>query len=270
MLPKKICFKHLPYKFSMFFILSKLLQFLIDPFVWIFVLLLISFFARDYDLKRRAIRWTVILTIFFSNSFIFSEFSRAWETPATHYDSLKVYDAGIVLGGMLTYDKEYDRIQFNRGTDRLLQAIELYKKGIIKKVVFTGGSGSISHPEIKEGPLVERYLLTLGIPREAFLIEGESNNTHENAVFTKALLDEKKLEGEFLLITAAFHMRRGSACFEKVGIKTAPYSADRYVSQYRNFTFDHLFMPHVTTIDNFRNLIHEIVGFVVYKVVGYA
>jgi uncharacterized SAM-binding protein YcdF (DUF218 family) len=253
----------------MFFVLSKLLQFLIGPLTWIIILLFFSLFAKDINFKKKCLQWAFIFILFFSNAFIFNEFARAWEIPATRYESLKQYDAGIVLGGMMTYDKEYDRLQFNRGADRLLQAIELYKRGIIKKIIFTGGSGSVLHPDEREGPLVERYLLTLGIPQTDFLIESESKNTHENAVLTKELLDKENVKGNFLLITSAFHMRRSLACFKTVGIATEPYSTDRY-SGSRKFEFDHLFIPDVSAIYDFSNLIHEIVGFITYKIVGYA
>ena len=103
------------------------------------------------------------LFFFFTNSFILEEVNRLWETPATHYKDLKTYDAGIVLGGMLDYDMTFDRIQFQRGADRLFQAIELYKRGDIKKIFFVGGSGSIEFAGMREGMFVRRYLLTLGI-----------------------------------------------------------------------------------------------------------
>lgn len=237
--------------------------------MWIVVLLFFSVFAKNENLKKRAIRLSLILTLIFSNSFIFDECERAWEIPITRYESLKKYEAGIVLGGMMVYDKEYDRLQFQRGADRLLQSVELYKKGYIKKIIFTGGSGSILHPDEKEGAWVQRYLLTIGIPQKDFLIENESQNTHENAVFTKALLDNENLKGNFLLITSAFHMRRSLGCFEKEGILVSPYSTDRYAGP-RKFEFDYLFIPDASTLYDFNNLIHEIIGFITYKIVGYA
>lgn len=252
----------------MFFILSKLLQFAINPMIWIVVLLLLAVLSRDDNFKKKCLRWALVFTLIFSNSFVFDECERAWEIPATPYKSLKKYEAGIVLGGVALYDKEYDRIQFQRGADRLFQAIELYKRGYIKKIVFTGGSGSVLHPEDKEGPWVERYLLTLGIPKQGFLIESESVNTHENAVFTKALLDKEKMKGEFLLITSGFHMRRSLACFKKEGLVTTPYSTDRYAGP-RKFEFEYLLIPDASVIFKFNNLIHEIIGFITYKIVGY-
>lgn len=253
----------------MFFILSKVLQFIIDPFIWIIILLLVSLFAYDYNTKKRTFRLALIFALFFSNTFIFGEFVRLWEMPATPYNQLKTYEAGIVLGGMTKYDAALDRIQFRRGADRLLQAIELYKKGIIKVIVFTGGSGSMLHPEEKEGVFIERYLLTLGIPKKDFFIEGESKNTRENATLTKELIEKKKLQGDFLLITSAFHMRRSLACFKKVGIEASPYCTDRYGGP-RKFELEHLFLPESAVLDSFRNFIHEVVGFIIYKIVGYA
>lgn len=253
----------------MFFILSKILQFLINPMVWIVVLLFFSLFAKEERFRKRSLRFLLIFTILFSNSFLFNECQGAWEIPVTPYSSLKKYEVGIVLGGIMKYDRQNDRLRFQRGSDRLFQAIELYKRGYIKKIVFTGGSGSVLHPEDKEGPWVERYLLTLGIPPQDFLIEGESQNTHENAVYTKALLDKNNFKGEFLLITSAFHMRRSLGCFEKEGMHVSPYSTDRYAGP-RKFEFDHLLIPDASALYDFNNLIHEVVGYITYKMVGYA
>lgn len=252
----------------MFFILSKILQFAINPLIWILVLLLFAIFSKDEDRKKRYLRLSLVFSFLFSNAFLFDECERAWEIPATPYESLKKYEAGIVLGGLMMYDKGYDRLQFQRGADRLFQAIELYKRGYIKKIIFTGGSGSLLHPEDKEGFWVERYLLTLGIPQHDFIIESESKNTHENAVFTKAVLEKENINGELLLITSAFHMRRSIGCFEKEGIHVTSYSTDRHAGP-RKFELDHLLLPNASAINEFNNLVHEIVGFITYKIVGY-
>jgi uncharacterized SAM-binding protein YcdF (DUF218 family) len=253
----------------MFFILSKLLVFIITPLVWIIALLFFSVFSKNENRKKKCLRWALVITLLFSNSFIFDECVRLWEIPATHYENLKTYDVGIVLGGTSSYDPVFKRVQFSRGVDRLLQAVELYKRGTIKKMLFTGGSGSILHPDMKEGNYIKRYLVILGVPEKDFLIESESQNTHENAVFTKALLEREKINGSYLLITSAFHMRRSLGCFKKAGVIVEPYSVDRYAGP-RKFEFDYLFIPNTSTINDWNNLIHEIVGFITYKIIGYS
>lgn len=252
----------------MFFILSKLLTFIITPIIWIVFLLLIAVFTKNKLRKKRCLYAGVGLLLLFTNSFIFDEAVRLWEIKAVAPAKIKSYNAGILLGGMSVYDQELNRAQFYRGVDRLMQTIELYKTGKIKKIIFTGGSGRVLHPEMKEGIYLERYLLYLGVPKNDFLIESESNNTHENAVFTKTLLEQKDIKGDFLLITSAFHMRRSLACFEREGIKAKPYSTDRYAGS-RKFEFDFLFIPNASAMNDWNVLIHELVGYVTYKIMGY-
>ena len=253
----------------MFFIFSKLLVFLISPVVWIISLLFFSLLSKYPVRKKSGLRWALFLSVFFSNQFLFDECSRLWEVPATRYEILKPYDFGIVLGGMSVYDEDFDRAQFFRCADRLMQTVELYRRGIIKKIIFTGGSGSLLHPEIKEGDYISRYLLNMGIPQNDFLIERESKNTRENALYTKAIVEKENINGKFLLITSAWHMRRSLGCFTKVGIEVDAYSADRYAGP-RKYEFDHLFIPQPQIIYSWDILIHEIVGFITYKIVGYS
>jgi uncharacterized SAM-binding protein YcdF (DUF218 family) len=253
----------------MFFTFSKLFAFVITPLMWIITLLFFSLFSKDEKRRKKCLRWALGLTLFFSNSFIFDECIRLWEIPATHYEDIKQYNVGIVLGGMSSYDPEMQRAQFFRGVDRLLQAIELYKRGTIKKIIFTGGSGSILHPDMKEGVYITRYLDIFGVPEKDFLIESESKNTRENAILTRQLLDQQHIKGSYLLITSASHMRRSLACFRKVGIEVTPYSTDRYAGP-RKFEFDHLIIPAVSTMNDWNTLLKELVGFTVYKIMGYA
>lgn len=253
----------------MFFIFSKILAFIITPLVWILAMLAWAVFTKDENRKRKLVRNSLLLALFFSNTFIFDEVVRKWEIPATPYSEIGKYEYGIVLGGMSSYDPTLERAQVYRGFDRLLQGVELYRAGYIKKIIFTGGSGSIAHPDMKEGNYINRYMLYMGIPKEDFLIESESQNTRENATLTKKMLDEKKIEGKMLLITSAFHMRRSLGCFKKAGMEVDAYSTDRYAGP-RKFEFDHLFIPNLSAMEDWNNLIHEMVGYLTYKIFGYA
>lgn len=255
----------------MFFYLSKIFSFLITPIVWIFALLVFGLISKNKKRNKYALIRAVVLFYFFTNSFILEELFRLWEVRAVKYEDLKVYDAGIVLGGILNYDEELDRIQFHRGADRIFQAVELYKTGVIKKIFFVGGSGSIEFAHIKEGMFIRRYLLTLGIPEEDIWIENESRNTRENALNAKAFLEKNNyMTGNYLLITSAYHMRRTLACFKKVGISATPYSVDRYAGSHRRYALDHLLIPDVQALMGWNVLLHEWVGLIVYKISGYA
>lgn len=194
---------------------------------------------------------------------------RLWEIPTIKESDMKGYDVGIVLGGMVSYDSHLDRLQFSKGSDRILQAIQLYEDGIIDKILITSGSGSITYADIKEAPLIKRYLATLEIPEDDILIESESKNTHENALFSKPILDKEAPHGKYLLITSAFHMRRGVGCFNKVGIKVTPFSTDRYSGGPRRWSLDFLLVPNIDAFQAWNVLIHEMTGYLVYKIAGY-
>lgn len=255
----------------MFFFISKIISFLLTPVFWVFSLLLFALISKNPKRKKRALVGAVVVLYFFSNSFILEEFNRVWELPATYYKDLKKYDAGIVLGGFMSYDYQFDRIQFHRGADRLFQAVELYKIGVIKKIFFVGGSGSIEFANMKEGVFVRRYLLTLGIPEDDIWIENESRNTRENAFNAKVILVENKIDsGKFLLITSGHHMRRALACFDVLGIDVTPYSVDRSASPVRRYSPGHLLIPNVNTLMWWDAVIHEWIGVIVYKMKGYA
>lgn len=252
----------------MFFILSKILSFIIHPVTWIFVLLLFSLFSK----KGKSKKWTIITLIvfyLFSNEFLFCEVMRAWEEPRKKIDSLDNYDVVIVLGGMVSFDSDLERIQTNRAADRILQALLVYKKGKAKKLFISGGSGSLQFLDMKESLIIKNYLTQIGIPGHDIFIESESKNTYENAVYTRKELERLGLQNaKLLLVTSASHMYRSKKCFEKQGLIIDTYSAD-VVAGPRKFVFDHLFLPNGNTLNDWYNLLHEIIGVATYKIMGY-
>jgi uncharacterized SAM-binding protein YcdF (DUF218 family) len=253
----------------MFFIISKLLAFIIAPIVWVTVLLIWALLTKDPRKKRKVLIITFCVFYFFSNTFILDEFMRKYETPAVQESSLNgKYDAAIVLGGMIAYDPTFIRPQFDRAVDRLMQAVTLYKDGKVRRIFISGGSGSVLEKNVLEGVILKEYLLKLGIPDTSIVIEKYSKNTHENALFSKPILDSLNKNGRYILITSAFHMRRSIRCFEKAGIHVTPFSADRY-SGPRKFVFDSMFIPATEALDAWNVLLHEWIGLLTYKIAGY-
>lgn len=252
----------------MFFILSKILQFFLMPLVWFFIIVIISFFIKRKDIKNKLRLFAFILLLFFSNPFIQDEFMRWWEIKAVKVSDIQQkYDYGIVLTGMISYDNTYERINFLRSSDRIFQAIDLYKQGIISNIFITGGSGMIFDQHNKESEILKKYLLRIGIPQENIIIETESRNTYENALETGKML---KPDGSksYLLITSAFHLRRASACFKKQGFEFDVFATDRYAGN-RKFQVNHLIVPKAETLLRWNILIKEMFGTIAYKIVGY-
>jgi uncharacterized SAM-binding protein YcdF (DUF218 family) len=255
----------------MFFILSKILAFLFSPLVWVFGLLVFTLFHKN-ERRNKRIRIIVLIVLYLcSNSFVVDELFRAYEPVTPDYDLMDTkYEAAIVLGGIGSIDKRLNKLTFNYSGDRLFQPLRFLHNHRIKKLVFTGGSGSIEFPENKEGIYIKKYLNEIGIPDSLLVIESESKNTVENAVFTKKILDSLGINGNMLLVTSAYHMPRSMAVFKKAGYENlTPYITNK-LSGNRRFTFDHLFIPNPDALFQLQFLIHEWMGYLVYKVKGYA
>jgi uncharacterized SAM-binding protein YcdF (DUF218 family) len=253
-----------------FFYLSKILSFLIAPAMWIFVLLVWAVFTKNEIRRRKLLIWSVSLFFFFGNSFVVDECFRQWETVTEDIDLQQTkYDAAVILGGVGDIDLRLQKINFGYSADRVFQALPLYYKGRFRKLIFTGGSGSIEFPDKREGIFVGKYLREIQFPDSALIIESASRNTYENAIFTKRITDSLQLHN-ILLITSAFHMPRALAIFRKAGFKNVtPYITNKF-SGMRRFTPDHLLIPNAGALMSVQLLIHEWIGYIIYKMKGYA
>jgi uncharacterized SAM-binding protein YcdF (DUF218 family) len=251
----------------MFFFLSKLIVFLLSPLTWAFALFLAAaYFFREKRGRQFLIQGLIFLYIF-SNSFIRKEVYRIWEYPFTH--PVGTYDYAIVLGGFSSFDYDASRIKFTAAGDRFFQAYQLYELGKINKMLISGGSGEVLHPERTESDKVRDFVLSLHVPEQDIIMEKESRNTHENAVNTARWLKENNASGDsLLLITSATHMRRALGCYQKEGLKVVPYTTDRD-SEPRAFDPENLFVPDPDNLHKWIVLIKEIVGIAVYKIAGY-
>lgn len=252
----------------MFFVFSKILNYFFLPIIWVFGLLLAGLLVKRQPLKKRLLISAAVVLYFFSNDFIIDRIMAGWEIPAVMQSDIKgKYDVAIVLGGYTEFDPSLDRVQFESGGDRLFQALELYKKGYVRKIMLDGGSGSLVGTNV-EAPHLQAYLHKIGIPDSDVIIEPRSRNTHENAIFAKPLLDSIAPHGKYLLVTSGYHMRRSLACFKKASIELLPYTTDR-VSGPVKLEFDYLFIPSLDALYHWEVLLHEWIGMISYKTAGY-
>jgi uncharacterized SAM-binding protein YcdF (DUF218 family) len=253
----------------MFFFISKILAFLITPMFWIMGLLLWAILTKSQTRKK----WLMIISFclgwLLSNSFILNEVLLKWEGPvAKNSEITESYDIGIVLGGFSSFDTISNRYQLQESGDRLWQALYLYKTGKIKKILISGGSGSILHKKITEADKARDVLIEMGIPSKDLLIETNSRNTRENATESAKLINAVNPDAHCLLITSAFHMKRSMGCYKKVHLDITPYKAD-YMSKVRVWDPDVLLLPKPESLFGWNKLIREIVGYYSYKIAGY-
>lgn len=254
----------------MFFILSKALFFLITPFNWLLFSVGGYFFWKKEPWRKR-FKWIAICSfLFFGNTFIFSECCHVIEVPGTHMKNLKNYDVGIVLTGMAEYNTDLNLLSIRRSADRIWQALTLYHRGKIKKIMISGDSGYVTDRGLHEASQFKEVLLSWGIPEKDIITEERSRNTHENALETHKIIHRSYPHFKnILLITSGIHMRRAKACFDKVGVRCDTYSTDLYTGPNHSYFWDQYIIPHVDNFSMWEHLIKECVGYITYDIVGY-
>lgn len=177
-------------------------------------------------------------------------------------------DVAIVLTGMTrTGMQPNDQLHFADGIDRLTESIRLHKDGATKRILLSGGYGSLIDHEI-ESEMLATMLIDCGVNKRNILMERESRNTFENAKFTARLLEELNLKDrQLMLVTSAFHMRRAILCFSKQDIEVIPYPVD-FRSKELKLDIS-LLIPSSYAIESWKLIIEESVGIAVYRVMGY-
>lgn len=243
-----------------YFILSKILLFLILPISWITVLLIIAIISKERKRKQCFLLAAAVVFYIFSNFFLLDQFAKRWDFPPTVLNNSQQYSCAIVLGGFSGTDAN-DNGFFNAASDRFIQGIKLLATKKASRLLITSGNGNLIPGAFREAAWAKTQLLQLNVPDSAILIENNSKNTLENARFSKVLIEQKHLPPPYLLVTSAFHMRRSLMIFKKAGIAVIPYPCN-YVAG-RGRIDPAAFMPDAQALFTWNYYVKEVIGYVV-------
>ena len=254
----------------MFFFLSKTLNYLVMPLTIVSACLLLAIVIRNGIWKKRLAFGGLMLLFIFTNEFIANELMRAWEIDTKPYATMRQYKIGIVLtGAVMPLLRPDDRVYFQKGADRVVHTVQLYKLGLIQKILVSGGSGRLIDIQEREADKFKEAMILMGVPDSVIMIENKTRNTHESAVAVKNILDSEGYAGaDCLLITSAFHMRRSLACYRKAGLPIDVFTTDFYAHP-PVYYVDAFVLPKLEAMVMWHKLVREWVGFAAYKVAGY-
>jgi uncharacterized SAM-binding protein YcdF (DUF218 family) len=258
------------YVLPMFFILSKLLYYLVMPVTWIIALLMYALVTRIHIRRKGAVVAALVLLLVFTNQVLVNEALKIWERPAVPLAAMeKPYDVAVVLTGVTNSAKQpADRVYFAYGADRVMHTVLLYKKGLVKHILISGGGATTAGQELNESHDLRQVFLLAGVPDSALTIENRSLNTRENALFSKEVLEAQFPQGRYLLVTSAFHMRRAEACFLKAGLPIDTFPT-AFLSSDVPYTPERFIAPSEYAFHGWGVIAHEMLGYVVYKLMGY-
>jgi uncharacterized SAM-binding protein YcdF (DUF218 family) len=239
---------------------SAVLSWVLSPFNWLVVLLLIAWIVKKRSLKKTALIFAAALFIVFGNQWLFNWYVKKWQPAPVAVNPALHYSCGIVPGGFASPDENANGY-FNSSADRFIQAVKLYKLGEIQHLLISGGNGKTDENNFQEAAWVKGELLTFGIPDSVIFIEDQSNNTKENAINSKLILDSLHLRPPYLLITSAFHMPRAALLFKKAGLPVDPFPCN-YTAGRGNATLSDL-IPGLSVMMSWNVYLKEAVGIVI-------
>ncbi len=259
----------------MFVFLSKILPPLIYPLGLSCILLMVALgFYQRRRLARAMVLASFLLLWLGGNRLVAYNLAKWLEWQYLPLKEVPEVEVMVVLGGgTLAANPPRLMAEINGAGDRLIYAARLYREGKAQKLLLSGGGIEWYTPS-SDNPAAEMAVLLelMGVPRDALILEGRSQNTLQNAQFTKELLDAMGVR-RILLVTSAMHMPRSVRAFERQGLEVIPAPTDYTVTQigWRTMTTPNLVNLVLNLIPNADNLslttraLKEIIGATVYE-----
>jgi len=150
---------------------------------------------------------------FFLSILVLLAFLASHGAPANTSETTPVpVRVAIVLGHYPEGLRTPTRIQ----NARCLKAYGLYKKGLVKKIVVTGG---YTRGHISEARMMKIALVAYGVQEDDVVEEPLASTTVENAYYTSRVFEDLGWEKSAVLVTQKGHMWRAKKNFEDSGFR---------------------------------------------------
>lgn len=123
-------------------------------------------------------------------------------------------DAAVVLGAAVWTNEPSPVFK-----ERINHAINLYRTGRVRKLIFTGGQGNPGEPT--EASAARDYALQSGVPASDILVEDKSHTTYQNILNSKQLADAHGIR-TVLIVSDPLHMKRAMTMARDAGLEAHP------------------------------------------------
>lgn len=216
----------------MFFYVSKIAWFILQPSSAMLILLLIGIlllWSRWAYVGRYIVLCAGILLAVTGLSPLGHALILPLEErfPRPELAKLSAVDGVIVLGGAqdMSVTAKRGAITLNEAGERLVEAAILARRYPDAKILLSGGSNALFGDRISEAMGAGDLLAKLGVEKERIVLEDKSRNTSENARYS-ARLAHPTSNSTWLLLTSAAHMPRAMGVFRAAGFQVMAYPVD--------------------------------------------
>ncbi|KNY26648.1 YdcF family protein [Pseudobacteroides cellulosolvens] len=120
-------------------------------------------------------------------------------------------DVMIVLGCQIWGEGPSEMLEY-----RLQNALKLYRKGISKHIIVSGGQG----PDeiITEAKAMKKWFVKNGVSESVIYEEDKSTSTYENLKLSKAIMDKNGFK-DAVVVTSDFHVYRSLWLSKRLGFE---------------------------------------------------
>ena len=217
----------------MFTFFSKFLPLFVYPLGFASLLLLVTLvFWKRRKFAIFCVLFAFLLLFLGGNKYIAFGLARSLEWQYLPTEAPKSADVIVVLGGATEPAlAPRPEVELNAAADRMFHGAALYKKGIAPHVLLSGGDiDFLTLSSASPASDMESVMEMLGVPSEAMWLQGKSQNTYEDALYSCQMIKEKGARS-IILVTSAIHMPRAVAVFKKQGCEVIPSPADFTVTE---------------------------------------
>ncbi|HEY3040609.1 MAG TPA: ElyC/SanA/YdcF family protein [Pyrinomonadaceae bacterium] len=123
-------------------------------------------------------------------------------------------DAAIVLGAAVWGNGVSPVFR-----ERINHALELYRSGTVRKIIFTGGQGNRNEPT--ESSAARQYAIEQGVSPADIIVEESSHTTYENLLFAREAAAARGLK-RVLIVSDPLHMKRAVTMATDLGLEAYP------------------------------------------------
>ncbi len=248
------------------FIIEKIISLtLLSPLPIIIILIFIGLGNLFKKRKKSGLLLIIIgIFLYMASSDVFID-KRLYKLENTYSvisdESLEKGQAYVLLGGGIITTTGEGNIPGLNPSVRIMKTAEYYRK-YPKKIYISGGS-PLQNQE-SESSVYAKELVALGVNPEDIIMEEESRNTGENALFIKEYL-EKNEQKSVVLITSASHMKRSVYVFEKYleGVEIIPAPCNFLASREKENSF--YYIPKYYNFLKFQTWVWESIGNLYYR-----
>ena len=255
--------------FAITFLMTKSLSLLLYPLTQALLLGLLAVLALLVGRTRMALALLLpgVAWLYLCSTTLFADYLMGTLEdgyPPRALSATAEADAIVLLGGAMRGDTHMGtQGDLNQQADRLVHAVALYKAGKAPLLLLTGGGPQGVRTEAEQ---MRDLLELMGVPATAILLEEDSRDTYQNALYSAAMLKQLGIN-RILLVTSAFHMRRSEQLFVFQGLEVIPAPTD-----YQRLARSPVLFPLVPLAGNLVRstyALHEHLGYWAYRYRGW-